>query len=117
MSRFVGKGLKKIVLWEIEVIKDWKTVKEEERVKIPKALSFDNMSKITSETDATIMSKKMLIICIKEWNIKDENDKIPEVNEANIITLDVETIKVITEKITEMITPETKEESKKKSKN
>jgi len=105
MSRFVGKELKTIDLWEGE----W--------IKIPTALSFNDVSKITSETDTTEMSKKMLVVCIKEWNLKDTEGNIPEVNEENILTLDVSTITILTEEITKIINPETKEDNKKKSSN
>ncbi len=103
MSRFVGKELKTIDLWEWE----W--------IKIPIALSFDEVSKITGETDHVEMSKKMLIICIKEWNLKDSEWIIPKVNEENILTLDVQTITIITQEITKIVNPKiSKEENKKK---
>ena len=105
MSRFVGKELKTIDLWNSE----W--------IKIPEALSFEKVSKITWVTDPVEMSKQMLITCIKEWNLKDSKGNVPEVNEENIMSLDVQTITIVTQEITKIINPETKEENKKKLKN
>lgn len=102
MSRFVKNELRTIDLWEGE----W--------IKIPTALSFEKVSTITWVTDPLEMSKKMLTTCVTEWNLKDHNGEVPEINEENILRLDIETITILTQEITKMITPEAKEESKKK---
>jgi len=91
MSRFASKKLKKIDLW------DW------EFVKIPTALSFNQVMNINKGWDEFETSKLMLIECIKEWNIKDENWKIPKVNEENILNLDIQTITKISWEITKLI--------------
>lgn len=59
------------------------------------------MTSIPSEME---MSKIMLTECIKEWNIKDEDGLIPELNEENILKLDVPTITLISGEITKLIT-------------
>jgi hypothetical protein len=56
----------------------------------------------------------MLVICIREWNLKDEEGNVPEVNEENIMQLDIATITLITTEIAKVISPESKEENKKK---
>ena len=102
MSKFVGKELKSIDLWDSE----W--------VKIPVALSFEEVTNLTKETDHIELSKKMLVRFITEWNIKDEDNVIPEINEKNIMRLDIKTINIITDEITKIMSPETTKEDYKK---
>ncbi len=45
------------------------------------------------------LSKTLLVECIKEWTIKDEDGNIPEINEENIMRLDFPTISIISEAI------------------
>ena len=45
------------------------------------------------------MSKSMLVECIKEWNLKDDEGQDREVNEANIMDLDILTIKTLSDEI------------------
>jgi hypothetical protein len=92
MSRFASTKLQTIDLGNDE----W--------VKIPTALSYAVVIKLTASTNEAEMSKSMLIECIKEWNIKDEEGNIPELNEENILKLDVPTITLISNKILPLIT-------------
>jgi len=46
----------------------------------------------------------MLIECIKEWNIKDEDGNIPELNADNIMKLDIITIQEISKEILPLLT-------------
>ena len=91
MSRFVSKKLKTIDLW------DW------EFIKIPTALSYAQVMKITDTKTEIETSKLMLTECIKEWNLKDEDWNIPEVNEENIMQLNIKTITKISEEITKLL--------------
>lgn len=92
MSKFASTKLREIDLWDSE----W--------VKIPTALSYAVVIKMTSIPSEMEMSKIMLTECIKEWNIKDEDGLIPELNEENILKLDVPTITLISGEITKLIT-------------
>jgi hypothetical protein len=92
MSRFASTKLREIDLWEGE----W--------VKIPTALSYAQVIKLTSSTNEAEMSKNMLVECIKEWNLKDEDGVIPQVNEQNIMRLDMLTIEKISSQIIPLIT-------------
>lgn len=58
MSRFVTQETQTIDLGE----GDW--------VKIPKALSYEQVLKYSSAGDDYERSKSMLLGCIKEWNLK-----------------------------------------------
>lgn len=92
MSRFASKELQMIDLGDGE----W--------VKIPTALSYKVVLEINSSKDESVIAKNLLTTCIKEWNLKDENGDVPEVNEENILQLDVQTITKITEAITKLVT-------------
>jgi len=46
----------------------------------------------------------MLVECIKEWNLKDENGVIPEINEENIMKLDILTIQTLSNAIVPLLT-------------
>lgn len=87
MSRFASKKLREIDLWEGE----W--------VRIPVALSYAQVIKLTSSSSEAEMSKSMLVECIKEWNLKDDEGQDREVNEANIMDLDILTIKTLSDEI------------------
>ena len=91
MSRFVGTKLREIDLGEGE----W--------IKIPVALSYDQVLRLTSLTNDVEISKSMLIECIKEWNIKDEDGNIPPVNIENILKLDIFTIKMVSDEVEKML--------------
>lgn len=141
MSRFVSNKLKTIFLdeeykgnniTELKVIckEKWITATEgrnisellellnnnREWVKIAEALSFEDISKITGTTDEMEMSKIMLVTCIREWNIKDEEGKIPELNEENIMKLDTDTITILLWEISKVITTDNKKKPGKKLK-
>lgn len=92
MSRFASKKLQTIDLGDGE----W--------VKIPTALSYAEVLELTSAKTEMEMSKTMLVRCIREWNIKDEDGKFPELNEENILNLDVQTITLISQEITKLMT-------------
>ena len=77
MSKFASTKLQEIDLGDGE----W--------VKIPMALSYAQVMALTSHTSELEMSKAMLLECIKEWNIKDEDGNIPELNETNIMSLQI----------------------------
>lgn len=103
MSRFISKKLITIDLWEWE----W--------VKIPKDLSYEEVTNITKDKDEITMWKSMLINCIKEWNLKDEEGEVPKINEKSIMSLNIKTITELTTAINENIfQKETLEETKKK---
>jgi len=99
MSRFASKKLKEIDFGDEEV------------VRIPTALSYAQVIKFTQAKDEDV-SKIMLVECIKEWTLKDENGNIPEVNEENILKLDVSTITEISKEISKLMT---NDQDKKKS--
>lgn len=90
MSRFASKELQTIDLGDGE----W--------VKIPVSLSYRTVMALggLNEVDS---SKAMLVTCIKEWNLKDENGIVPEVNEESILSLDIPTITQITKAITALV--------------
>lgn len=46
----------------------------------------------------------MLMECVKEWNLKDDNGVDVILNEENLLALDIPTINIITEEITKLIT-------------
>lgn len=92
MSRFASKKLRQIDLWDGE----W--------VKIPTGLSYAQVLSLTSHSSEAEVSKAMLIECIKEWNLKDEDGVLQELNEENIMSLDIITIQVIMEEILPLIT-------------
>lgn len=91
MSRFVSTRLQTIDLGNDE----W--------VKIPTALSYADVLEFTSVKDELQLSKVMLVKCIKEWNIKNEDGNIPELNETNILTLDLPTIQLISSELTKLL--------------
>lgn len=92
MSRFASTKLREVDLGEGE----W--------VKIPTALSYAQVIKLTSSTNEAEISKNMLVECIKEWNLKDENGVIPEINEENIMKLDILTIQKLSSEIVPLLT-------------
>lgn len=91
MSRFASKKLREIDLGDGE----W--------VKIPTALSYDQVIRLTSNTTEAETSKAMLIECIKEWNIKDEDGKDREVTQENIMDLDIHTIQILSAEIVKLL--------------
>ncbi len=91
MSRFTSDKLQTIELSEWE----W--------VKIPVSLSYEQVMKFTKENEFET-SKSMLSECIKEWNIKDDEWNIPELNSENILKLDIQTITIISTEITKLLT-------------
>lgn len=91
MSRFASTRLQEIDLG------DW------EWVKIPSALSYADVLEFTSVKDELQLSKIMLVKCIKEWNIKNEDGLVPELNETNILTLDLPTIQLISTALTKLM--------------
>ncbi len=92
MSRFASKKLRQIDLGDGE----W--------VKIPTALSYSQVLSLTSHSSETEVSKAMLIECIKEWNLKNEDGVMQELNEENIMSLDIITIQVIMAEIVPLLT-------------
>jgi len=92
MSRFASKELRTIDLGDGE----W--------VKIPAALSYATVIAINGQKDETEVAKSLLTQCIKEWNIKNDEEIVPELNEENILALDIETITIISTELTKMIT-------------
>lgn len=61
-----------------------------EWVKIPEKLSFQEVSDLQKlEWNEYEKTKLMLMKCIKEWNLKDDEWNIPEINQENIWKLDV----------------------------
>lgn len=92
MSRFASTKLRQIDLGNDE----W--------IKIPTGLSYAQVLKLTSQSNEAEVSKAMLVECIKEWNIKDENGNIPEVTEENIMKLDIITIQEISKEILPLLT-------------
>ena len=91
MSRFASKELQTIDLGDGE----W--------VKIPTTLSYKQVISLTSTSDTGEISKRMLTECIKEWNLKDQEWNIPEVNEENILQLDVPTITILSNAISRLV--------------
>ena len=92
MSRFVTDELKQVNLWGWE----W--------IKIPVALSFEDTLKMTAwDKDEMSLAKQMLTFCIREWNLKDKEWNVPEVNEKNILKLDTETVTILSTEITSMM--------------
>ncbi len=91
MSRFVTKTLQTIDLGDDE----W--------VKIPKALSYNDVIKLTSFESDSEKSKALLSECIKEWNIKDEEGNIPELKLENIMRLDISTIDTISNELVKLL--------------
>ena len=62
MSRFASKELRTIDLGDGE----W--------IKVPVALSYNTVLSINSDkSNESDIAKAMLVACIKEWNLKDEN--------------------------------------------
>lgn len=89
MSRFASKELRTVDLGDGE----W--------IKIPTALSYSTVLAINSGSkDEASIAKSMLVACIKDWNLKDENGIQLDVTEENILSLDIRTITQITEEIT-----------------
>lgn len=91
MSRFASSELQEIDLGDGE------------SVKIPVALSYEQVAKLTECPTEGGMSRAMLVECIKEWTIKDDAGNIPELTEANIVRLDIRTVQVITSEITKLL--------------
>lgn len=91
MSRFASTKLREIDLGDGE----W--------VKIPTALSYEIVMKFSSIEDSTELSKEMLSTCIKEWNMKDEDGVIPELNMENIMKLDIQTVSLISSEIAKLM--------------
>lgn len=92
MSHFASTKLK-----EIDMGNDG------EVVRIPSALSYAQVLELTAITDQSELSKMMLVKCIREWTIKDEDGNIPEVNEENILKLDVNAITIISNEIAKLM--------------
>ena len=92
MSRFASTKLREIDLW------DWEWVKN------PTSLSYDQVLKFSQSKEEIEVSKDMLKTCIKEWNLKDEDWLIPELNIENIMKLDIITITTISEELTKLLT-------------
>jgi len=93
MSRFASKELRTIDLGDGE----W--------IKIPSALSYNTVLTINSEKSSeSDVAKAMLIACIKEWNLKDDEGNLVELSEENILNLNIQTITQITEEITPLFT-------------
>lgn len=92
MSRFASTKLRQIDLGNDE----W--------VKIPTGLSYSQVLSLTSYSNEAEVSKAMLLECIKEWNIKDEDGNIPELNADNIMKLDIITIQEISKEILPLLT-------------
>ena len=84
MSRFASKKLNTIDLWE------WEWVKIRSEISTEDILNY---FKAKTEIEQT---KIMFTQSLKEWNIKDEDGNIPELNEENIFQLDPITIVEIT---------------------
>ncbi len=91
MSKFASTKLREIDLW------DW------EWVKIPEVISYEQALTFSDAWTNTEVSKMMLLECIKEWNIKDEDGNIPELNLINISRLDIKIILIISEEITKLL--------------
>lgn len=49
------------------------------------------------------MSKAMLMECIKEWNLKDDDGVDVELTEDNIMNLKIEYIKIISDELTQLL--------------
>ena len=90
MSRFASSDLRTIDLGDGE----W--------VKIPVALSFKDSMEFKAQSDDE-SAKKMILRCVREWNIKDENGLVPELNEENIMKLDIATITLISKELTKLV--------------
>lgn len=103
MSRFASDRLQTIDLGDGE----W--------VKIPVAIPFrevmEHRAAFSGLTDIA-GSFAMMLMCLKEWNIKDENGEIPPITEENIMKLDIITINILTEYTTKLFVPD---QDKKKS--
>jgi hypothetical protein len=92
MSRFASKKLRQIDLGNDE----W--------VKIPTGLSYSQVLSLTSHANEAEVSKAMLIECIKEWNLKDEDGVLQELTADNIMNLDIITIQEISKEILPLLT-------------
>ncbi len=93
MSRFASKELRRIDLGN------------EEWIKIPEALSYKTVLAINSwKKNESETATAMLMECVKEWNLKDDNGVDVILNEENLLALDIPTINIITEEITKLIT-------------
>lgn len=87
MSRFASTKLREIDLGDGDIIK------------IPVALSYKQVLALTShETEAEI-SKAMLMECIREWNLKDDDGNDVPVTEENIMNLKIDVIQIVTNEL------------------
>lgn len=88
-NRFISDELETIDLW------DW------DFIKIKKEVSYWDTIKIFKKTDTDTVIN-MFVIAIKEWNLKDKDWNIVELTEENIKKLDLETWKILTEKVNKL---------------
>lgn len=74
-----------------------------EWVKIPVSLSYEQVTRMTAGKTEEEASKDMLLFCIKEWNMKDEDGNVPEVTPENINRLDIRVVKMISDEILPLV--------------
>jgi len=89
MSKFVTDKLTKIDLGDGE----W--------VKVPSAVSFNlvrDFTKVQADSDME-KSMEMLIVLVKGWNLKDEDDKPAELTPDNLKRLDMKYINIIIQEL------------------
>lgn len=105
MSRFASDKLQTIDLGNDE----W--------VKIPVAMAFrevmDYRKKYGNDMADHAAALGMVLMCLKEWNIKDEDGNVPEITEENILKLDIPTINLITTYTTPLFVDDTSTNKKK----
>ena len=87
MSRFASTKLRDIELGDGDIIK------------IPVALSYKQVLALTSYSTEAEISKAMLIECIREWNLKDDDENDVPVTEENIMNLKIDVIQIVTNEL------------------
>jgi hypothetical protein len=81
MSRFASQELRTIDLGDGE----W--------VKVRKSVSFaEGQSLQSAPGSEEEKSIEMFLFCIREWNLKNEEGIVPELNRENLLKLDLQTI-------------------------
>lgn len=87
MSRFASTKLRDIDLGDGDIIR------------IPVSLSYKQVLALTSHSTEAEISKAMLIECIREWNLKDDDENDVPVTEENIMNLKIDVIQIVTNEL------------------
>jgi len=87
MSRFASTKLRDIDLGDGDIIR------------IPVSLSYKQVLALTSHSTEAEISKAMLIECIREWNLKDDDGNDVPVTEENIMNLKIDVIQIVTNEL------------------